>query len=86
MFDLNQLLEDREKDAIIWLWNNRALLEERFQNDDYLFDYPDYGGMSEDLLSTLSTELVDWVQENTQLGFPTNQLSFMRQAIKAQLY
>ena len=85
LFDLNTLCNEQEISALNWLWENHRELERRFQEQDYLFDYPDYGGMPEDLSATLYGDLVDWVQESTQLGFPTTQQNFMRQALKHQL-
>jgi len=84
-FDANEFLSDNEKQALLWLWENREEIERRYQEDDIMFDYPQYGGMPEPYYATLSGELVDWVQERVQSGFPSNKPNFLRKAMKYQL-
>ena len=49
------------REAILWLAKNRRRLEK--EKSPYSFDYPDYWGMPKNISSRLSSENVDWIQE-----------------------
>lgn len=83
--DLNALLAEEEKQAVVWLWDNREMLVTRMSQDNWMFDFPDYCDMPASLSSILSSETVDWVQEHSQIGFPEGRDSFLREAVKSQL-
>lgn len=81
----NNLLSDTEWQALLWLWEHRQEIEDRYSQQDIIFDYPQYGGMPEPLKAILSSGLVDWVQEQCQRSFPNEQLNFLRAAARHQL-
>jgi hypothetical protein len=80
---IDELLSSREQNAIVWLWENRQRLEQDFSQRDLIFDFPDYGGMAESGSKVLSGDLVDYIQDIVQTGFPEKK-EFFKTAIGRQ--
>ena len=57
LLNLDDFLTQEEQKAILWVWQNHSALEQAYLKRDYIFDFPDYGNIPEDLSPFLTLRL-----------------------------